>query len=94
MSAYTIDQPSYRNAFQLYLKNVNKTARAFAAALLAIKTEGPLRKVKTSGKARAARLQSHQEVSLLRLYRLATQTDSISPNLIQELQMIAARNQG
>lgn len=82
------------NAVQAYAKNVGTAARDFIAALLAIKPETDDRA--TDEPAHVAKgAPASDELSLYRLYRMASRSssyDMVSPELINELRLIAARN--
>lgn len=92
MLTSTLGFTSRPNAVQAYAKNVGTAARDFVAALLAIKpadeSNAPL---PDAGQGAPA----SDELSLYRLYRLASRSDSfdaVSPELANELRLIAARN--
>jgi len=81
MATLTIATPTAGTIGSSYAQNVGRAARALLAALFAVtpRAEQP-------AKVRQAR----EDISLLRLYRMAA-TDSMMPNLAQELDMIAKR---
>jgi hypothetical protein len=91
MSTLTLARPAPTSALQAYAKNVGQAGRSFLAALLAIE---PHRSAQAAAKAVRTRDNKHQSAgSLLRLYGLACQSDSVMPNLAAELRYIASRAQ-
>jgi hypothetical protein len=93
MSTLTIARPASTNALQAYVKNVGQAGRLFLATLLAIEPHRSAHAAGTAVKAVETR-DKHQSVgSLLRLYGLASQSDSVMPNLAVELRYIASRAQ-
>ena len=81
MATLTIATPTAGSVGSSYAQNVGRAAHALLAALFAVapRAEQP-------AKARQAR----EDISLYRLYRLSG-SDSLMPNLKQELDMIARR---
>lgn len=93
MSTLTIARPIPTNALQTYVKNVGQAGRLLLATLLAIE---PHRSAHAAGIAvKAAETgDKHQSAgSLLRLYGVACQSDSVMPNLAAELRYMASRAQ-
>lgn len=92
MLTSTMNLSTTPSAFSIYAKNVGAAARAFVDALFAVK---PARRAAASKAADAALGKpAADEMSLYRLYCLASRSssyDSVSPALVQELRMIAAR---
>ena len=77
MATLTIATP----AGSSYVQNVGRAARALLAALFAVQP-----RVEKKAKARHA----HNEISLYRLYSMSG-SDSVMPNLAQELAVMASR---
>jgi hypothetical protein len=90
MLTSTMGFSSQPNAVYLYAKNVGTAARGFVAALLAIKPE--IENAPAVVAEHAAPVGD--ELSLFRLYRMAMASsyDSVSPQLANELRLIAARD--
>jgi hypothetical protein len=81
MATLAIASPTTGTVGTSYADNVGRAARALLAALLAV----------TPRAAQPAKAcEAREGVSLLRLYRMSG-TDSVMPNLAQELDMIAKR---
>ena len=81
MATLTIATPTAGSIGSSYAQNVGRAARALLAALFTV----------TPRAAQPAKAQqAREEVSLLRLYRMSG-SDSVMPNLAQELDMIAKR---
>ena len=81
MATLTIATPTAGTFGSSYAQNVGRAARALLAALFAVtpRTQQPAQVRQATG-----------DLSLFRLYRMAG-TDSVMPNLTQELNMIAKR---
>ncbi|OWW19904.1 hypothetical protein [Noviherbaspirillum denitrificans] len=81
MATLTIANPTAGTIGSSYAENVGRAARALLAALFAVtpRAEQP-----------AQVRQARENVSLYRLYRMSA-SDSVMPNLAQELDMIARR---
>ena len=92
MLTSTLNLSAAPSAFSIYAKNVGAAARNLVDALLAIK---PARRAAASETAGAALGKpTTDDASLYRLYCLASRSnsyDSVSPELVQELRLIAAR---
>jgi hypothetical protein len=92
MLTSTMPFSSGPNAVQAYAKNVGAAARGFVAALLAIKPETDAATTPPTDVNKGA--PASDELSLYRLYRLASRSSSydvVSPELVNELRLIAAR---
>ncbi|MEN3296190.1 MAG: hypothetical protein V7642_5443 [Burkholderiales bacterium] len=90
MLTSTMGFSSQPNAVHEYAKNVGAAARDFVSALLAIKPANEKSAVAVNHRASAS-----DDLSLFRLYRLASLSssyDSVSPALANELRLIAARD--
>lgn len=91
MLTSTIGFSSQPGAVHAYAKNVGAAARSFVAALLAIPPAN-----EDGAPAHATKgAPVSDELSLFRLYRLASLSssyDAVSPELANELRMIAARD--
>ena len=81
MATLTIATPTGATIGSNYAQNVGRAARALLAALLAVdaRTETPAKARSTS-----------DDISLYRLYSMS-RYDSVMPNLVQELTVMAAR---
>lgn len=82
MSTLTAASPSQAGNGISYFENVSSAARALFSALFAV----------TSRAAVVERTEHVSSRDLFRLYKLAGQSDSVMPNLTQELQAIAKRS--
>lgn len=82
MATLTIATPARGTVGSSYAQNVGHAARVLLAALFAVP-----QRAATETKVR----KNTGEVSLMRLYRMSC-SDSVMPNLAQELDMIARRN--
>lgn len=88
MSTMTIASPVQVTDGTSYMRNVGRAARALLVALIAIphaSTVAAPTKVETRKAAR-------DDMSLYRLYCLASPYDSVMPNLAQELRVMANRD--
>lgn len=81
MATLTIATPTAGSVGSSYAQNVGRAARALLDALFAVTPRAA-----QPAKARRA----SNDVSLSRLYRMSG-SDSVMPNLVQELDMIAKR---
>lgn len=91
MAALTIHHAAHHNTLNTYLHNVGDAGRAFLAALIAFEF-APTTVSKVMEKTEVlADVQSHGQISMLSLYRLASQTDSVRPDLVDEIRLLAAR---
>lgn len=90
MSTLTIDHSNQTNGLQAYATNVGEAGRSLLAALLAVKPAGSAPAANNSSAVVAKPATAHRKVSLVRLYRLAAQSDSVTPALADELRQIAA----
>jgi hypothetical protein len=91
MASITIQHAAHPVSFNTYLHNVGQAGRAFLAALIAFEF-APATAAKVSAKAEiSAQDKAPGQTSMLNLYRLASQTDSISPDLLDEIRLLAAR---
>jgi hypothetical protein len=81
MATLTIATPTAGTVGSSYAQNVGRAARALLAALFTVTPRAA-----QPAKAR----QATDELSLMRLYRMSGY-DSVMPNLAQELDMIAKR---
>jgi len=88
MSTLTITAPAHVSDGASYMNNVGRAARALLVALLAVPHAAA---VAAPAKAEA-RSTARDNVSLYRLYCLASPYDSVMPNLEQELRVIASRD--
>jgi hypothetical protein len=81
MATLTIATPTGVTIGSSYAQNVGRAARALLAALFAVQphTEKPVKARKTSN-----------DISLYRLYCMSS-SDSVMPNLAQELAIMASR---
>lgn len=81
MATLTIATPTAGSIGSSYAQNVGRAARALLAALFTVtpRVEQPAQVRKATA-----------DVSLARLYRMSG-SDSVMPNLVQELDMIAKR---
>jgi hypothetical protein len=91
MSTLTIARSAPATALQAYAKNVGQAGRSLIAALLAIEPHRSAQAAGTAVKAVQTRDKHQSAGSLLRLYGLASQSDSVMPNLAAELRYIASR---
>lgn len=91
MASITIQHAAHPVSFHTYLNNVGKAGRAFLAALIAFEF-APATVAKVSAKAETLEQEKALgKVSMLGLYRLASQTDSVRPDLLDEIRLLAAR---
>lgn len=90
MATLTIQSHAPANTGASYAQNVSRAARALLAALLAFGHSAAAPAAPRAAKAVRAR----DELSLYRLYCLSSPYDSIMPNLRQELQAMACRDDG
>lgn len=81
MATLTIANPTAGSIGASYAHNVGRAVRALLAALFTVSP-------RAAQPAKAE--QAREGVSLMRLYRMSA-TDSVMPNLAQELDMIAKR---
>jgi hypothetical protein len=86
MSTLTIDRSNQSNGSETYLAKVGEASRTLLAALLAVKPAPARKNVSASAKHAIAR----KEVSLVRLYCMAVQSDSVAPAVTDQLRQIAA----
>lgn len=85
-----ITAPAHSTSGVSYIQNVKRAVHALLTALLAI-TPTVQETPKNSTTAACGR-RTKDEISLRRLYRLAASSESVMPNLAQELNVIAGRN--
>lgn len=93
MAAISVAHVAHHNTFHTYLENVGKAGRAFLAALIAFEFS-PATVAKASEKSAAvADVSVHGQYvpSMLSLYRVASQSDSVRPELVDEMRLLAAR---
>lgn len=88
MSTLTINAATPAASGTDYLRNVGRAARALCVAILAV----PRTKAPAESAAADAYVAPGHDLSLYRLYCLASPYDSVMPNLRQELNMIACRD--
>ena len=92
MAALTLPQGAHHHSLQGYLQNVGKAGRAFLAALIAFEFSPGISKTKVSEQAAASVLKdARPDTSMLELYRMASQIGTVTPDLIDELRLLAAR---
>jgi len=84
MATLTIATPAHAGTGAGYVQNVARATRALLAALFAVKPE-QARNVKAR--------KASEDISVYRLYRMAGSSDSVMPNLAQELAVIAGRDE-
>lgn len=87
MSTLTISPSATAEAGHSYARNVGRAARALLAALLALPQSAPARSRE------AVRGTTGDDLDLYRLYRMTGSSDSLMPNLAQELRTMAARHE-
>lgn len=85
MSTLTISSPAH--AGSSYAQNVGRAARALLDAILSFRQQPA-----AAAKADGVRAKTRDTVSLYRLYALSSPYDSLMPNLRQELQAMACRD--
>jgi len=88
MATLTINNPSQVSTGTTYAQNVVRAARALLEALLTPHASAYARPAPAVRSKAAAR----DDMSLYRLYCLASPYDSIMPNLAQELNAMACRD--
>jgi hypothetical protein len=93
MSTLTIARPIPTSALHTYVKNVGQAGRLLLATLLAIEPHHSAHAAGTAVKAVESGYKHQSAGSLLRLYGVACQSDSVMPNLAAELRYIASRAQ-
>lgn len=93
MGTLTVTSPAHV-AGTNYAQNVGRAARALLDAILAFRASAP---VATSApivrSAQEVRAKARENVSLYRLYALSAPYDSVMPNLRQELEIMAGRDE-
>jgi len=91
MATLTVQSPAHAGNGVDYLHNVGRATRALFAAILAVPRPATVatESVEALPVARAA---DRDDLSLYRLYCLASPYDSVMPNLAQELRVIAGRD--
>jgi len=91
MATLTVQIPAHAGNGADYLHNIGSAARALFAAILAVPRREPVanEEIDALPVAKADR----EELSLYRLYCLASPYDSVMPNLAQELRVMANRDQ-
>ncbi|HEY0845526.1 MAG TPA: hypothetical protein VGE12_09165 [Noviherbaspirillum sp.] len=93
MGTLTITSPAHVNGTS-YAQNVGRAARALLDAILAFRTAATEETTKPVVRsAQEVRAKARENVSLYRLYTLSAPYDSIMPNLRQELEVMAGRDQ-
>ncbi|HVK96052.1 MAG TPA: hypothetical protein VM571_15150 [Noviherbaspirillum sp.] len=85
-----ITAPAHSSSGLSYTQNVKRAAYALLSALLAITPTA--RETPNNSTVAACGKRKKDEISLRRLYRLAASSESVMPNLAQELNLIARRN--
>jgi hypothetical protein len=94
MSTLTIDRRSnHYSGLHAYARNVGEAGRSLLAALLAVKPNDTEPAVAEASAAVAAPATAHRKTSLIRLYQLSVQSDSVSQAVANELRQIAAAKQ-
>lgn len=83
MSTLTVSSPAHVGSS--YAQNVGRAARALLDAILSFRSQSAEAKP-------AVRAKARDTVSLYRLYALSSPYDSLMPNLRQELQAMACRD--
>lgn len=93
MGTLTITSPAHVSGTS-YAQNVGRAARALLDAILTIRSRSAEVEVAPPVVRSAAeiRTRARQNVSLYRLYSLSSPYDSIMPNLRQELEVMAGRD--
>lgn len=88
MATLTVHIPAHAGSGSDYLHNIAEAARALFAAIRAVPLSAPA----AAEELPVAREVAGDDMSLFRLYSLASPYDSVMPNLAQELRMIAGRD--
>lgn len=91
MGTLTITSPAHVTGTS-YAQNVGRAARALLDAILAIRSRSAEVAPPVVRSAAEVRTRARQNVSLYRLYSLSSPYDSIMPNLRQELEIMAGRD--
>ena len=92
MGTLTISSPSHVSGTS-YAQNVARAARGLLDAILAFHTRSDEAAPPIVRSAQEARVKARENVSLYRLYALASPYDSMMPNLRQELEVMAGRDE-
>lgn len=88
MSTIAVNLSDRTNFAGTYASNVGLAARAFLAALLAVK---PRRSVEAATLRKEAASARTKTPGMLARYRMANQYDSVMPNLYAEMCFLASR---
>ena len=90
MGTLTISSPAH--AGSNYAQNVGRAARALLDAIMSFR-QSTTQAAPIVRSAHEVRAKARQNVSLYRLYSLSSPYDSIMPNLRQELEIMACRDE-
>jgi hypothetical protein len=88
MSTITVNLSDRAHVANTYASNVGSAARAFLAALLAVKPHQSAEVAAVRKKVASARTKTP---GMLALYRMANQYDSVMPNFYSEMCFLASR---
>lgn len=91
MSTLAIQSTAQASNGTSYMQNVGRAARALLSALITVPHTAPAARATAQARP-AARAAARDDLSLYRLYCLASPYDSVMPNLAQELRVIAGRD--